>query len=144
MGSVSFVNMKAICDEVSVYYYAMDVTSAAAQDAIAVYAARCEEIEAIEANAKNFVVNVALFDVSKKDVLENIISASEYLPTLEISCDGVEAALARFNTEITIYNAEVERTNAEILATVETVAYISNNKECSPLITVMLNNVHKK
>jgi len=144
LGSVSYADMKAICNEAGVYYYAMNVTSAAAQDAIAVYSARCEEIKAIEANAETFVLTVALFDLPETDVLKNIVAASECIPMLETSCEGAEAALARYNTEILLYNSGVENTNAEILSTVKAAAALSNNGERSPLVTVIMKNADIK
>ncbi len=139
LGAISYTEMKKICDEISVYYYAMNVTTAEAQDAIAVYSRRCEEIEAIEMNAAAFNLAVAVFDVPDTDVLETILEASKYLPLLEKSCDGVADSLKRYNDEITIFNAEAERGNKEMVAASEAAAALSNNGDRSSLVTLILS-----
>ena len=144
VGAIGYVDMKRICDEAAVYYHAMNVTSAAAQDAIAVYSRRTEELEAIEANAESFVLAVSIFDLPETDVLETIVFASQYLAGLEESCDGVADALKRYNTETAIFNAKVEKGNAEILSVAKGATALSNNGERDSLVTVIMSNINKE
>ncbi len=144
VGAISYTEMKRLCDEAAAYYYAMNVMSAEAQDAIAVYSSRRDEIELIEENAKSFVLAVGVFGTPDTDALENILLVSEYVTLLEESCEGVSDALARYNNEIAIFNAGVEKANAEIADTVTAATALMNNGERSALVTVILDDVSKK
>ena len=143
VGSISYTEMKKICTEAAGYYYAMNVMGPDAQDAIAVYAKRCAEIEAIEANAELFIAAVAGFDAEEADALATIILASGFVNLLEENITGVSEALVRYNTEITIFNSAVERGNREILASFTCALALSNTGSHSSLVTSALSRVTK-
>ncbi len=119
IGSIDYSTMKRIVDEASEYYYMMDVSDASAQDAIGIYVARCVEIDAVEAYANEFMIEVALIDAIGSDMLTCIVSASRYLDKLEMNVAGVKNSIARLEAACEAYDNGIKSMNAEIAELVD-------------------------
>ena len=143
VGSIDYTTMKKVCDEASVYFYAMDVNDASVQDAISIYTRRCEEIEAIENVAVNFILAVEYLSVEDIDMLEALVDCASYLPDLDKSVSGVKEAYAAFESAMAAYDASVAHANSEINATIEYVTYTSNRKGLGAFVTAILNALTK-
>ena len=117
VGSIDYVTMKRICDAASEYYYMMDVSDASTQDAISIYVARCNEINAVEAYAQAFILEVATIYSPSSDTLAAIVAASKYLDDLNVNVEGVADALVRFKEACANYDSAYADANGEISTT---------------------------
>ncbi len=141
VGLIDYATMRRICDEASVYFYAMDVRDAAAQDAVNIYIARCRELEAIEDYANEFKEKVSLLAIDKGNVLEGIIECSEYISSLEAAAPGAQSALSNYQSICNNYNNEVNKSNSELEATRLAVGYLSNRTEINSFIAFVVNEI---
>jgi hypothetical protein len=140
VGVISYEEMKRACDEASIYFYAMDVTAASAQDAINIYNIRCKELNAAEAHAEAFMMSVAYLLVPGANTLEIIIEASAYLPMLVRDVPGVSQAIEALENAIVSYNDSIAKANSELYATRELVGYLRNYSGAdSGFVTLILS-----
>ena len=137
IGSIDYTSMKRICDEIAIYFYAMDVRDATAQDAVGIYIARCNELEAIEMHARDFASSVKLLSLDTENVLEGVIACSGYLKALELSAPGASDALREYNEVCDSYNTAADSKNGELAATRECAAYLSNKNGINSFVTLI-------
>lgn len=139
VGAVDYLTMKRVCAIASEYYYSMDVNDASVQDAISIYVTRCEEIEAVETVAHEFILAVENLKLSENNKLDAIVEASAYISTVNTDVEGVKEAIADFESECSAYNATINTINAELGETRKCVAYTSNQKGLGAFVTAILN-----
>ena len=145
VGSIDYLTMKKLVAEASVYFYNMNVNDAVAQDALAVYIARRNEIIAMEAYAAEFLTSVAAISASETDDerFAAMIVAGQYINNVEKNVDGVNTAIAALEAEMAAYNASVAGINDEIKEIANAAAYLSNLNGRDSFLTAILARLLK-
>ena len=119
-----YTELKQIYEDASAYYYAMNVDSAEAQEAIAVYQELESYLEKVEDDSMRFVMNVTLFSLDTYHpsmLYATLVKCAASLEYAEASINGVADALAVYEAKYAEYMGNAAAANAEVAATVDAV-----------------------
>ena len=141
VGSISYKDMKRLCDEAKIYYYSMDINDASAQDAISIYTARLAEIEAVEAEARAFVDAVLKLATPEIDIAAVIVEASKYYKNLDTDVEGVALAIEQYERAFSEYNESVAVANGELECALKVICASTIGDNNGSLITKIINAI---
>ncbi len=143
---LTYVEKKALYDEATAYFYEMNVIGEDAEAAIERYNAMAAELAIVENASKSFKDTVLMFEVAKtledKDgYFKYVVEASIYRENIDVSIEGVAAALAEFDAAIDAYDSKVDSANGEIAECGDALGSLRYNCGLSAIISVIIEKL---
>ncbi len=143
VGAIDYTAMKRVVGEASVYFYSMNVNDATAQDALAIYITRRDEVKRAESYAEKFISSVAMITVAETvdASFKAMVESGMLLPDVERKVAGVDAAIATLDGAVADYNASIAGINDELEETSKLAAYLTNLSGRDSLLTLILHTL---
>lgn len=141
----TYTEIKALYDEATGYYFALDANVEGTREMMAIYDEFAEKLEAIKEYSKKFVDSVALYalvDENDKDAkFGALVTCYYYSQQAELSYEGVAEKMAEFNEAYDAYIAEVEETNSELSCATGIMASTRANTGTATVVSVILGEL---
>ena len=139
----SYVETKAAYEVASVYYYAMNVGTAEAQAAIAIFDGVTESLKMLEEHSFLFIEQTVALGLAEtaRGKFEALVECAKYVPTIEFAIDGVEEAYGVYAEKLQEYNDMITAPNKEIEASVSVVASTRANCSSPALVAIFIKKI---
>lgn len=119
---VTYTEIRALVDRASGYYYAMNVETEEAKDAVVLYNAYKEIVDEKEEIAESFIAYVGIIEAIdsyeeeiRADVLyDALVACAKLADGVDAEVEGAEAALDIYEDALKDYNKKVTAVNSEI------------------------------
>lgn len=128
-----YLSIKKICDDISFYFFHMDVSVKGVRSAIDVYEDSKARLIDLEIKSETFIrsVDTLLKSLHGRNVLYFIISAKSCSLEADVGIDGVAEALEALDRVMSDYNASIAPFNNELSETRKYASGLSNHSSAN-------------
>ena len=139
----SYGEKKALYDQATPLYFALDGSVEGAMNAVDVFDQHTQLLESIERSSERFIEAVLLLNTAetKEELFARLVDCYAYSLDAESSFDGVAEAMEIYNEKYEAYCNEVTVANEIITETVVVTGSVRSNCGVTPIIAVIIKKI---